>query len=164
MRKKLFSAIVTFLFALGALTGATFAWWDTLTKTENPVITIGMGATLEVVVVLDIPAGKTLVPTGVLMGPNDIDEVVLTYNVKLDKELVSATPLTVTSSNVLIGGSATHAGLVNIGIVAAEANVNNTNVLVTVTVSLNMPADQATYDAIKNAVISFTLTFTATGA
>ena len=159
--KKGIMFLVLALLVIGGSIGA-YAWWDNLTQTQDETLTIGQGVTLEVDAVAIAPAGKFLVPAGVVLKANDVEEVVLTYNVKLDLEAVTALNLSVVESNVLIGGEATHAGLVNIDIDLAATTVNNADVLVTVTVTLDVPVDQTTYNAIINQAITFTLTFTAT--
>ncbi len=152
-----------FVIALVLIGGSAlaFAWWDNLTVEEEETITIGEGVTLEVLAVAEVPEGKALVPAGVILKADDVDEVELTYNVKLDTEVPEALDLDVVSSNIEIGGDATYAGLVNIDISLAESTVNDVDVLVTVTVTLDEPADQTEYDAIVNQDITFTLTFTA---
>jgi hypothetical protein len=70
--------------------------------------------------------------------------------------------LDVVASNIQIGGSTVNAGLVSIVIELGAPVVNNTDVLVTVTVSLNAPATVEVYNVIKNQDITFDLTFTAT--
>ncbi len=159
MLKKLSVFAIALLLIGGS--AMAFAWWDRLSVEEEEIISIGAGVTLEVDAVAGVPEGKFLVPAGVILKTDDVNEIVLTYNVKLDTELPDALDLAVTESNVEIGGDDTYAGLVNIDISLAEAEVNNADVLVTVTVTLTEPADEATYDAIKNQDITFTLTFTA---
>lgn len=102
-----------------------------------------------------------MVPSGALMKTNDVDEIVLTYNVKLDKAVVAAPTLTVTSSNVEINGSTTYSSLVDIDIVLGSSTVNNSDVLVTVTVTLLEPGDVTAYNAVINQNITFDLTFSA---
>lgn len=158
--KKL-SFILIALFVLGG-SAVAFAWWDTLSQTEEETLTIGNGVVLQVAAVAEAPVGKVLVPAGVVLKANDLESIVLTYNVKLDLEAVEALDLDVVASDIEIGGSTANAGLVQIAIVQAANEVNAENVLITVTVTLNMPASEAVYNAIKNQPITFTLTFTAT--
>ncbi len=158
-KKRLLAVLLVVILLSG--TSMAFAWWDNLSQTENEVITIGEGVNLTVTAVAEAPAGATLVPAGVVMKSGDVDEIVLTYNVKLDQEALQALTLGVQSSNVLIGGSSTNASLVNIDISLASSTVNATNVLVTVTVTLDEPATYEIYSAIANETITFDLTFTA---
>ncbi len=158
MLKKLFAALVIALLLSGS--ALAFAWWDNLEQTQNETLTIGQGVTLQVSAVATAPSGKVLVPAGVVLKSNDVESVVLTYNVKLDLEAVSALNLDVVASNVQIGGSTEYASLVNININKASATVNSTDVLVTVTITLTQPATQTAYNAVINKPITFTLTFT----
>lgn len=162
MFKKLI-AVIALVLVLGG-SALAYSWWDSLAVTENETLTIGQGVTLQVSAVATAPAGKVLVPSGVVLKADDVTSVVLTYNVKLDLAAVTALNLSVTSSNVQIGGSTANASLVNIAISQASSTVNDTDVLVTVTVTLSQPADLATYTAVINKAITFDLAFTATQA
>lgn len=142
-------------------TAMAFAYWDNLEQQQSETINIGDGVTLTVSAVAEAPAGSYLVPAGVVLKANDVEEVVLTYNVKLDQAALSALDLSVVASNVAIGGSTTNASLVNINISQASATVNDTDVLVTVTVTLSQPDTLEVYNLIKNQAITFDLTFTA---
>lgn len=159
MFKKLFAVLAVALVLGGTV--MAFAYWDNLQQQQNETIEIGNGVTLELSAVAVAPAGKVLVPAGVVMKANDVDEVVLTYNVKLDEAALEALHLSVVASNIKIGGSDVNADLVNVEIALGSATVNDANVLVTVTVSLNQPATVAVYDVIKNQSITFDLTFSA---
>lgn len=159
MFKKLFAVLAVALVLGGTV--MAFAYWDNLQQKQNETIEIGNGVTLQVAAVAVAPEGKVLVPAGVVMKANDVDEVVLTYNVKLDEAAFEALHLSVVASNIKIGGSDVNADLVNVEIALGSATVNDANVLVTVTVSLNQPATVAVYDVIKNQSITFDLTFSA---
>ena len=160
--KKVLAAIIVALLLGG--TALAFSWWDNLSQTQNETIEIGDGVTLNVAAVATVPVGKVLVPAGVVLKANDVDEIVLTYNVALDQAALTALNLSVVASDVQIGGSTDNADLVNISISQASATVNDANVLVTVTVTINEPSTQAIYDLIKNQNITFTLTFTGSQA
>ncbi len=162
MLKKLFAAILVAILLGGS--ALAFSWWDNLTQTENETLNIGEGVTLTVSAVAEAPAGKYLVPAGVVLKANDVEEIVLAYNVKLDQTVVSALNLDVQSSNVEIGGDNTYASLVNIDISLASGTVNGSDVLVTVTITLDQPATFEIYSLIANQAITFDLTFTATQA
>jgi len=160
MFKKIFAAIIVAVVLGGS--ALAFAWWDSLEVDQAETITIGEGVTLSVTAVAVVPAGKFLVPNGVVLKANDVESIVLTYNVKLDLTAVDSLDLAVVASNILINNSATNNDLVDIDIVLASSTVNSTDVLVTVTVTLLMPASQIIYDAVKDQPITFDLTFTAT--
>ncbi|HPF42369.1 MAG TPA: hypothetical protein PLH02_05140 [Bacillota bacterium] len=156
--KKVFVAILVALLLGG--TALAFSWWDNLSREQNETLQIGEGVTLVVTAVATAPADKVLVPAGVTMTADDVDQIQLTYNVNLDQTVIDPLTLSVVATNVLIGGSSTYADLINIDITQAATTVNDANVLVTVTVSLDMPSTQAIYDEIKNGQITFSLTFT----
>lgn len=158
MFKKLAIVLVALL-AFGGTISA-YAWWDTLQEEQNETLTVGEGTDLVVAVNAAAPAGKVLIPANNVLGINDVNSIVLTYNVNLSKELQSDLTLSVVASNVEIGGDATNAGLVNIAI-TPDQSVNNGVVLVTVTVTLTEPTTEAIYNAIINDDITFDLTFNA---
>ncbi len=157
---KKFLAVIALALVLGG-SALAFAWWDNLSANREEVITIGQGVTLQVAAVATAPEGKVLVPAGVVLKANDVTEVVLTYNVKLDLEVLTALDLTVSASNIQIGGSSEHEALVTIDIAQAAATVNNADVLVTVTITLAQPDTEEVYLEIINQDITFTLTFSA---
>lgn len=159
MIKKLTVALLA-LVALGGTVGA-FSYWDTLAKTEAETLTVGEGTELVVAAVAEAPAGKVLVPSGVVLKANDLESITLTYNVNLNQTSVADLNLAVVASNIEINGSTANAGLVNIAITTAAPTVNNSTVLVTVVVTLTEPTTEAEYLAIINQAITFDLTFTA---
>jgi hypothetical protein len=160
MFKKILAVLVVAVLLGGSV--LAFSYWDNLQQQEQETLNIGNGVTLQVAAVATAPAGKVLVPAGVVMKANDVTSVVLTYNVKLDEAAVTALDLEVLASNIQIGGSAVNAALVNVVITLGATTVNDANVLVTVTVTLNQPATVEVYDLIKNDPITFDLTFTGT--
>jgi hypothetical protein len=160
--KKVLAAIIVALLLGG--TAFAFSWWDNLSQTQNETIEIGEGVTLNVSAVATVPAGKVLVPAGVVLKANDVEEIILTYNVKLDQTALDDLNLSVEATNVQIGGSTDNIDLVNINISQSSATVNDADVLVTVTITIDEPSTQAIYDLIKNQAITFTLTFTGSQA
>jgi len=162
MIKKLLVAIIAFALIGGSV--SAFAYWDDLSQTESETITLGQGVTLSVSATASAPEGKVLVPTGVVTKTNDVTSIVLTYDVELDTAVSTALNLDVSASDVQIGGLGDHAGLANINVSQAASTVNNTAVVVTVTVTLTEPTTQAEYDAIKNQPITFNLNFNASAA
>jgi len=158
MFKKLVVCLIVAVLLGGTV--LAFSYWDNLQQQEQEQLNIGNGVTLVVSAVATAPAGKVLVPSGVVMKANDVTSVVLTYNVKLDEAALAALNLEVLASNIEIGGSAVNADLVNVVISLASSTVNASDVLVTVTVTLDQPATVGVYDVIKNQPITFDLTFT----
>jgi len=159
MLKKIIAALLIAVVLGGS--AFAYAWWDNLAKTEEETLTIGSGVTLEVAAVATAPVGKVLVPESVVLKANDVESITLTYNVKLDQTAINPLTLTVSASDILIAGSATNAGLVNIDITQASPTVNGTDVLVTVVITLTEPTTVLIYNAIINQPITFTLSFTA---
>lgn len=158
MKKTLLSIALLLLLVL--VTGASFAYWDQLQKTEaDQTVALGEGSTVVVNAVATPEEGKKLVPANVMMGPNDVTSVTLTYNVHLTKAAASARTFTVTAANVEINNSNVNAGLVNIDITKASETVNTDDVLVTVVVTLTEPDTEAEYNAIVNQPITFDLLF-----
>ena len=160
--KKVLAAIIVALLLGG--TAFAFSWWDNLSQTQKETIEIGEGVTLNVSAVATVPAGKVLVPAGVVLKANDVEEIILTYNVKLDQTALDDLNLSVEATDVQIGGSTDNIDLVNINISQSSATVNDADVLVTVTITIDEPSTQAIYDLIKNQAITFTLTFTGSQA
>lgn len=159
MVKKIMAAIAVAIVLGGS--AFAYAWWDNLDQTQAETLTIGQGVTLQVNASAIAPEGKYLVPEGAVLKANDVTEIVLTYNAKLDQAVLTPLTLTVEVSNVLINADATYADLVNINITKAATTVNDADVLVTVTITLTEPATEIAYDAIINQPITFTLSFSA---
>lgn len=158
MFKKLLVALVA-LVAIGGTVSA-YSWWDTLQEETSETITIGEGTDLVLNVTAAVPTGKTLVPAGVVLTTNDLDQITLTYTVNLTQTALTDLNLSVIADNVKIGGLTTYASLVNI-VVTNEATVNSAVDTVTVVVTLTEPADFTAYQAIINQAITFDLTFSA---
>ncbi len=159
----MFKRLMVVLILMLMVTSSTiaFAWWDNLSQSDNQTLLIGQGVTLEVEAVVTAPEGKVLVPKGIVMKVNDVDSIELTYNVKLDYEVIEDLDLSVIADEIMIGRSNEHSDLVNIEITLSQDQVNNENVLVTVLVTLNMPVSEEQYQEIINQAITFTLRFTA---
>jgi hypothetical protein len=160
MKKRILALLIAFV-VFGGTMGA-YAIWDNLTQTESEIVTVGEGTNLTVAANVTAPAGKVLVPAGVVLKAEDVESITLTYDVVLDQTALTGLDLSVVASNVEINGSTTYASLVNIAISQSSATVNDANVTVTVVITLTEPSTQAEYDAIVNQPISFDLTFTAT--
>ncbi|MFH5882609.1 hypothetical protein [Liberiplasma polymorphum] len=157
MKKKL--GVLFLLVVLFSGSAFAFAWWDNLETDETVTIGVGQGVTLNVTV--GSQTTGNLVPSGVVEKTGDVTEVVLTYNVVLSTATTDPLNLTVEESNVLIDNLATYSSLVNI-VISAPATISDTSAVVTITVTLTLPANQTEYDAVANKDITFDLTFTAT--
>jgi hypothetical protein len=154
--KKIFAVILLAILMAGS--SMAYAWWDQLSQDQTETLQIGEGVTLTVNAVATAPADKVLVPVGAILKTNDVNQIDLTYNVKLDQSITNDLDLSVVASNIQIGGLATYADLVNISISQSSATVNDVDVLITVSVSISMPETQTIYDEIKNSPITFDLT------
>lgn len=153
--------VVVLIAILLAGTSVAYAWWDNQSQTHTETIQIGEGVTLTVNAVVTTPENKVLVPLGVTLKENDVNQIDLSYNVKLDSTIQNDLNLIVESSNVFIGGLADHADLVNIEISQASETINGSDVLVNVVMTLTLPATEEIYNQIKNQSITFDLTFRA---
>ena len=160
-RKSLFALIALVILSGVSAVSGTYAYWNTLQEVKGVTQTIGEGIHQTVQVNASAQAGKTLVPAGhAVPSDNQVEEVVFTYFVNLNRTVAAPLTFNVVKSNVLIGEDATHAGLVIISIDAPATLVDTTLKTVTVKVTLTEPADQTAYNAIINQNITFNLTFT----
>lgn len=153
--KKLVAVILLAILMAGS--SIAYSWWDQLSQNQTEIIQIGEGVTLTVNAVATVPADKVLVPVGSVLKTNDVDQIDLTYNVKLDQSIINDLNLNVDATNIQIGGLTTYADLVNISISQASSTVNDVDVFVTVSVSISMPESQTVYDEIRNSSITFDL-------
>lgn len=157
--------LITLLLPLLLLSGVStvtgvYAYWNMLTKTQEETVQLGEG--VAVTVDVDLIQDKALVPAGRLVNSDtQTEKVTLTYNVGFDGVVTETFILSVVESDVMIGGDDTYADLVNIDITAPDT-VDNAGGTVTVEVTLDEPADEATYIAVAGKDITFTLTFTTT--
>ncbi len=174
-RKLVVGLLVMLAVAMSTL---TFAYWAGSISGDSDVanesITIGTGKDVTTSVSLGSSATSgVLVPSGRAADSNEanaVESYVITYTVDLadadngSYDGTSAT-LDVTYDNVLIGGSATYADSVNIVVGGATAvTVNGSSVTVTITVTLDEPANATEYAAVAGAAITFDVTFAASFA
>lgn len=161
MFKKIMAVLLVAILFGGTM--FAFAYWDNLAQTEaDQTIAVGEGTSVVVVVNASAQAGKSLVPSGVLLDTDEVDSYVFTYDVDLSRILSSDLTLSVTSSNVKIDNSTVNSGLVNVNIAIDDNAINGDDTaIVTVTVTLTEPGTEAVYNQIANKNITFDLTFTA---
>ena len=160
LKRKLIATLVTLVLAFTFAVGTTYAWWNMLTQVEEETITIGQG---DEIIVSETLAGQgILVPTTQTPTDDEVTEVIFTYDVSANEEAIEAGAinLTVEAQNILIGGDGTYSNLVNIDITPNTETVSGTPITVTVTVTLDEPADQTAYEAVKNQIITFDIVFT----
>ena len=156
-------------------TGTAFAYWDSgFEQMNSDVINIGVGATLEVEQTVTPPAGKFLVPLGAFMGTNDVNEVVFTYTINLNK----AGRVAITATDIKINNDFLNNELVLIDMYVTAPGLTPVSTLtvdliqvapccevyeaeVTVKVMLLEPIDEAQYLQVINQPITFVLEFSA---
>lgn len=162
MKNKLLALLILFVVIGGS--ASAFAYWDSLTvdQTGNSV-TLGNGVTLTISS-STADSVLELVPASAIVKPGDTTSIVFTYNVKLDEAVTTALNLTTTVSNIQVGAvdNATLANVV-VATTGGAVTVNGSDVQVTVTLTLNDPADEAAYTALQAAgpTITFDVNFTA---
>ena len=171
--KKRGLAILLALTGLFATVGTSLAYWASSVSgnTQNATGTIPVGTGDAVTTTVDVTAftsGKVLVPTGeVTDTATQTDSVAMIFPVtwtSTDGDGAGATgTLTVAKTALTVGGGADTYDLVNVAIpgpVGITADAPATNV--TVTVTLDEPANQAQYDAVAGKTIVITFSFTVT--
>lgn len=158
LRKRLLAGLLVVLLLGTSAIG--FAYWDNLSSSQSGTITLGEGDTITV---SESSAGSgTLIPSSITATGSEVTSIEFVYSVAVNQQAVDAgnTTLTVTESNVLIGGSSTYASLVNFS-VTGVSTLSTSAISVTVTVTLTEPSDVTAYNAIINQDITFDLGFTA---
>lgn len=160
--KKLLSIVAVSVLGLGLIGGA-FAYWDSLQVTNSEsTITVGEGQSITETIDLSAVTGKTLVPATAVLGADDVASAEFTYTVTAAKQTSADLTLTAVYSNVLIGGDGTYASLVHVSISYDAQTLNaDDDVIVTITVTLDEPADSTAYAAVAGQDITFDMTFTA---
>lgn len=161
MIKKIFVTILLVIILFGG-TSVAFSYWDNLQESYDASVSVGEGVSLKLDVEAKAPEGSVLVPLGKNYVTNSVDEIILTYNVYLDMNTTNDLNLDVYASNVLLGGSNEYSNLINIEITQESDFVNNSEVLISVSITVTDPQDYQTYQAIVNQEVTFTLTFEAT--
>ena len=159
---KKFTIVLVALFAFAGTVSA-YGWWDSLQESQtDQTITIGRGTDLVVTVNASAEAGKTLVPDEALLGIDDVKSYTFTYDLVLDKQLVNDATLTATVSNIEVGGVANPLDAINIAVSYDTQAINqDSTVVVTLTVTMDNPVDQAHYNQLANQEITFDVTFEA---
>ncbi len=164
MVRKLLVAILA-LFIVGGSVSA-FAYWDDLSDQQQETVSIGQGLTVTATETTSPAAGKALVPTGKVRNAlSETDSHVYVYTVTLDQQVTTDLTLTATINNLEIDGLTENAGLANVEVTYTGANGqalnNDSDVVVTVTVTLTEPGTDVQYNAIKTTDITFDVDFSA---
>ncbi len=131
-RKKLFIVLLLLYLCFNIALGILF--WRNTTKAESLYLRLGENDSIEVVEVLSCP-DKTLIPITAIAKDNDVKEVILQYNVKLNTKTVKEVELNVEAINVMIGESLELGSLVNFEIIKVREIANKLNAQVTVKLS-----------------------------
>jgi hypothetical protein len=164
-----------------AVSGFTFAFWASSVSvtddTESTTINIGEGQAVTTTVVAnpDVTNGKALVPSGRVVDSNtESDSIVITFEVAWTETgtavdgIAGTLSYTLGDIEVADDSNGTNAvvnpnDLVNVDVVltdGAAIGVNDGNTYtVTVTITLDEPADQNEYNSVAGQVILFDLTF-----
>lgn len=153
--KILLIGIVALMLTL--VTGASFAYWDSLNASSDISLNLGEGTVLDLTVGSNTADGKTLVPTGVMMGANDVDSVTFNYTVELSKTPVNPAALTVAvvADSIKIDDNSAYASLVNVTINAPSTI--STTADISIVITLTEPADEAAYAAVAGKAITLSI-------
>ncbi|HQC90053.1 MAG TPA: hypothetical protein PLO54_06220 [Bacilli bacterium] len=150
------------IFVLALVTVFSYAYWDSLEKSDDiDDITIGEGVTLSINKVVDLKGN--LVPEEAVLKEGDVTEVVYTYTVSLDKEILEEEELNlvVECTNKAIDNNDALGDFFDVDINPKSTTIQNSPVEITVKVTLNAPTTKDEYDQIAGKQLSFTLNFTA---
>ncbi|MFH1692959.1 MAG: hypothetical protein ABH890_01610 [Bacillota bacterium] len=147
----------------------TYAYWSNVVLTDDVIdttVTIGEGRTATVTASLTASGSGTLVPTGELansVSASPTTSLVYTFTVDwADNGYTGqAGTVAIVIDNI---SNATAAGLLNFvaSPVSGSAITEGTQLVVTVTITLDAPANVTDYNAIINAAVTFDVTFTVT--
>ncbi len=177
-----YMVIVLLVAALGFTSSAAVAYWNDVRNVSNVVINFSDEEAELLIEQTSEDFTGTLVPHYYDFFEGQTDEAIFTYTVAVDKTLVKEVKLIVEAINIQIGGSDQYTNLVHIKINENDMyhvnNLFNSEVTITVVVTLDEPIDQqealdrgldesfvnvtdsvAAYETIKGEVISFTLSF-----
>lgn len=158
MKKSINAAIMVVMFiALLLVTLISFHSWANLSAAT---IELNEKALIEVNVDMTVPEGKNLVPKGVIMGVNDINEITLTYKVKLKGDISRDYNLNVYTDKLKVGNTKEFNHLVNFEY-DFEQTIDEKETNVIITVSLNEPSNEKEYLGIVNKNITFSIVFQA---
>lgn len=145
---------ILFVILMIALTGVTFAYWDSLSDIDGVNLQISNGAKLTIKDSVNSDDGKSLIPIGAILGENDVDIITKVYNLSLNKNVVSPLKLKVDISDVKVGGQH-YEGLVNFEIIKSEYF----DVDIPVIVKISLANIDINYQEIYNKKITYTITF-----
>lgn len=149
---------LSFFVFLGVLFGTFFAyqeWHDQFNQQEFTDV-LEMSETSKIQK-LFTPSGKTLVPEGAILGINEVDTILFTYLVDIDTEHTLDVSL---DDVIFLKDNFEYKDLDSfLNVEITIENLNDSQALVFVQVSLNMPETQTQYDTICGSDVSLVLNF-----
>lgn len=183
-KRKATQLIIVLLLAitLGFTSTAAFAYWSTSDVTSNVTINFTEEDAELLVQQTSESFEGMLVPKHYVMFEGEVEQVVVTYEVGISRELINEVNLVVEALNIKINDLDTYSHLVNIEINGSEEQnvyeLFNDSVLVTIVVTIDEPIDAleaeelgldeslvnvedsvAAYEAIHGQTITFDLAF-----
>ncbi len=174
--------IIGLVVSLGFTSTAAFAYWQDVSDLGNVQIEFGdSDANLEVEITSP-PFTQKLVPEGHAYFVGEVEEVLMSYEVYIDKELAQTMNLVVEATSVTIGELEVYSHLVEITIDGSRDKITRDifNSVVTVNVvvrliepidaaeavalgldpeSVNVEDSRAAYEAIKGQTVGIVLSF-----
>ncbi|MFW6319751.1 MAG: hypothetical protein ACOC1L_06150 [Bacillota bacterium] len=175
--------LIFLLVGLIFTTASALAYWQEVTISDTITIgTIREGVDIEVNNITELDESVRLVPEGRAMFVGDVEQITLSYNVSVTRELLNTVDLHIIAHSVTIGDSDTYEHLVDIDINSVDRetvmDIFNDTITVNIIVKLIEPIDEAeatllslplthvnvedsieAYNAIKGQDITFTLRF-----
>jgi len=183
-KRKATQLIIVLLLAitLGFTSTAAFAYWSTSDVTSNVTINFTEENAELLVEQTSESFEGMLVPKHYVMYEGEVEQVEVTYEVEISRELINEVNLVVEALNIKINDLDTYSHLVNIEINGSEEQnvyeLFNDTVLVTIIVTIDEPIDAleaeelgldeslvnvedsvAAYEAIHGQTITFDLAF-----
>lgn len=149
---------VSFFVFLFLLLGTYFTYQNWLENDSNLVFSENVAYShTSRVVTLSAPTGKRLVPVGAVLGVNDVNEVNYTFNV----DVKSGEEHDVFARNITFkNGNTIYENVEDLLVFEYDIHrVSDTEALVTVSVSLRMPATEYELSVMKGSQVSFELLF-----
>lgn len=151
-----------------AVSGFTFAFWGSIQEdtTASGNITIGTGRTVTTTAVYSEQTAGVLVPSGLenqSAQNNAVSSITFTFNVDWDDnaDYTAASDLTITTVSIQNSNLDDVSSLFNVAFPNPVISLtpNAAAQAVTITITMNEPADQAAYDLVAGLAITFTFEF-----
>lgn len=152
--------IIFLILVLLSITVTSFAYWERLPIKDDVSVAIGLDRNIEIENVVNFPEQKKLIPLGAVKGQNDVDSIVLIFNVYLDFVPVIDLKLSVIATNILIDNKQISNDIFKIDIISPEL-INNNKSEVKIIISLLETLSQDQLKNINNQIVKFTLIFSA---